>query len=121
MRDQTLYGTQGGGTARADEHGDIRFLTAPATGTGLKVGDKVPDDWGLQPIKRTDSSISHAFESAEDAEGMRADTARQQVDAWLSGRISLDNAETLQSEGLPDLSFEDWWENRQLQKMLTDT
>lgn len=86
MRKQVMYGTQGGGTAQYDEHGVLRFATAPASGTGLKVGDVVPDEWGLQVIDSQTPTITDAFDRAEDLASSRAEAARRQVDEWLSGR-----------------------------------
>ena len=43
-----VYGTQGGGLARWTGHKWI-FVTKPSDGTGLDVGDEVPEMWDLQP------------------------------------------------------------------------
>lgn len=49
MREQPLYGTQGGGIAGNDEAGNFVLLKAPSAFPHLQ-GQPVPDDWGLIPL-----------------------------------------------------------------------
>ena len=46
-----VFHTQGGGLARRAHPGSdiFYFVEAPDRGTGLSVGDRVPDEWGLAP------------------------------------------------------------------------
>ena len=46
--DFSVYGTQGGGLVREIVPGNFIFIEEP-TGSGLKVGDKMPTEWGIAP------------------------------------------------------------------------
>lgn len=46
--DFPVYGTQGGGLVRETAPGNFVFIEEP-TGSGLKIGDKMPAEWGIAP------------------------------------------------------------------------
>lgn len=50
--DIAVYVTQGGGLAKwVEDRKSYVFLTPPAAGIQLGVGDNVPEEWGVQPVE----------------------------------------------------------------------
>ena len=49
--DFSVYGTQGGGLVKETAPGNFVFVEEP-TGSGLKVGDKMPAEWSIAPANQ---------------------------------------------------------------------